>query len=1097
MKTIPPPCPEPDVGPKYWRSLDQLADTPEFKQWVEREFPAGASELTDPVTRRHFMQIMSASFLFAGAGLTGCRKPEEYIHPFSKMPESYVHGVAQYYATAMPARGSAIPLLVKSSDGRPTKIEGNPNHPEGNGATDGFAQASILDLYDPDRAMRFTRGGSFVAREAALDELARLGRSFAATGGEGLAFLVERSSSPSRARLQGIINEKFPRARWVVYEPVDLESSRQATTIAFGQPVKATYRFNEARTILSLDSDFLGAEENVWQNIRGFAAGRRVEKPGDPMSRLYAVEGLLTLTGSAADHRLRVPTSAVPRVAALLAAQVATQLGPQASPEVSAALQQLGRDAPMPAAWAVECAKDLAANRQRSLVVAGHRQPLVVHLMAALMNQALGNVGTTVVYHEVPAAPNESGIAELAQALNADQVSTLVILGGNPVYNAPADLNWGTSQRKAKSIVRLGYYEDETFEKSDWHLPLAHYLESWGDARTPDGTVVSIQPLIEPLFGGITELEVLARIADLGQTSAHEIVRDTFAALAGGDNLENNWRRFLHDGFLPNSAAKPANPQFNPAVVAQAIAAYPPVSLPSAENLEIVFHRDYKLDDGRYNNNGWLQELPDPITKITWDNPVLLSRKTASELGLRNGDVISLELSGRRIDGAVWIQPGLADYTLALALGYGRERSGRIGGFGGQKVGFNAYALRTSAAPYFAAGAKRPAKTGRRHTFACTQDHGVMEGRPIVREANWDQFQKNPAFAKNMDIEAHAPNAGPIYAHPYKKYATEKDVATKLRDDRRMILTSHVHQWGMSIDLNACVGCSACTLACQSENNIAIVGKDQITRGREMHWLRIDRYYSSDRTRHEEAADEPQVNHQPMLCQHCESAPCESVCPVNATVHDEEGVNVMAYNRCVGTRYCSNNCPWKVRRFNYFDYNKRPLTNLYKGPLARRPKDEVDIVMMMKNPDVTMRMRGVMEKCTFCIQRIEGAKIAQKVKAGPTDQVQVPEGTFTTACAQACPADAIVFGNLLDPNSRVSKLKAQTRDYAVLGFLDTRPRLTYLARIRNPNPAMPDYYQMPASLQEYEERRHDNPFAAHGTAGAPATHTPSEKKGAH
>ncbi len=1099
MKTIPTPCPEPDTGPKYWRSLDHLAETPEFKQWAAREFPDGASELTDPVTRRSFMQLMTASFALAGIGLTGCRKPEEYIHPFSKMPEGYVHGVAQYYATAMPARGGAVPLLVKSSEGRPTKIEGNPGHPESGGGTNVFAQASILDLYDPDRAMRFASTGATSTREAAIDELRQIETRFGANQGDGLAFLVERSSSPTRARLQGLIAQKYPRATWHVYEPTDNDAQLQANAIAFGQRVTAAYRYESASAILSLDCDFAGTEDNSSKHIRGYAAGRRVEKPGDKMSRLYVVEGLLTVTGANADHRLRIPTSTVAKVGARVAIEVLKLANFPAPAELNSALQRLAANAPVAEKWAVECAKDLVAQRGKALVVAGYRQPVAAHLVAAVMNVALGSTqgaSAPVSYLIAPSPGVERTIGELAQALNTGQVNTLVISGGNPAYNAPSDLNWAQTQRKAKKVIRLGYYEDETSGLSDFNIPLAHYLESWGDARTADGTTLAIQPLIEPLFSGMTEIEALARAAGSAQTSPYELVRETFGANTGGDN-ESRWKKFLHDGFLADSAYRPMMVALRSGASAQALSAHQPAPAPSAESLEVVFHRDSKLDDGRYNNNGWLQEMPDPITKVVWDNPVLISRKTAVELGVKTGDVIEVVIGGAKVQGPVMIQPGVADYTFGLALGYGRERSGRIGSFGGQKVGFNAYAVRSTSSPYVASGVKRPARLDTLHRVVTTQDHGVMEGRPIIREANWQQFQEKPAFAKNMDLEAHAPNAGPIYTHPYDKHPNGKNGGGNLRDDRRQILKSEVHQWGMSIDLNSCVGCGACVIACQSENNIPIVGKDQVFKNREMHWMRIDRYFSSSKEKPEEAADDPQVNMQPMLCQHCESAPCEMVCPVNATVHDEEGLNVMAYNRCIGTRYCSNNCAWKVRRFNFFDFNKRPLTALYKGPLASRPKDEVDIVKMAKNPDVSLRMRGVMEKCTFCIQRIETAKISQKVKAGATDQVRVPEGTFTTACAQVCPAEAITFGNLLDPESRVSKLKTQARSYAVLGFLDTKPRVTYLARIRNPNPEMPDYLKMPASLQEYEDRRHDYPFASHGAGAAQGESAGVGKKGAH
>jgi molybdopterin-containing oxidoreductase family iron-sulfur binding subunit len=1079
-----------ESGRTYWRSLDELAETPEFRQWVEREFPEGASEWTDPVSRRHFMKIMSASFLLAGIGLggSGCRRPVEKVVPFGKMPENYVHGVPQFYATAMPSHGSAIPLVVRSNDGRPTKIEGNALHPDSNGGTDRFAQASILNLYDPDRATRFAKGGNTTSRESALDALAELSRNARQNGGQGLSFLLARTNSPSRGRLQEVISRTLPQARWHVYEPVDLDIHRRAASAAFGKPVKPRYLIDKAEVIVSLECDFLGSEEDVQNHIRGFARRRQLEKPEDGLNRVYVAESLMTVTGFNADHRLRLPCGAVVQLAGAIAAEVLRQTG-GALP----GLEGLGQPAGVDPKWIAECAKDLLAHRGRSLVLAGHRQPLAAHLIANALNVALGNVGQTVVYLPVP-EQREGSLADLARALNAGQVGTLVVLGGNPAYTAPADLDWAVTQRKAKTVVRLGYYEDETFPACDWHLPEAHYLESWGDAFTSDGTLVPVQPLIAPLFGGLTELEVLARIGGMDVTDSHAIVRETFAGLVQGADTEGAWRKFLHDGYFPNPAAKPVPVSLNAAAITQALGAVK-VSVPGKDSLELVFHRDYSLDDGRYNNNGWLQELPDPITKIVWDNAVLISRKTARELGVNNNDVVEIKVGDRVVRGPIWIQPGQADYCLGLALGYGRQATGRVG----RKTGFNAYRLRTSGAESFASGASlRP--VGETYPLSCTQTHWSMEGRPAVREANLAQYKEHPKFARRMALE-EAPVHKSLYPNPLDE-----------------LKKKGLHQWGMAIDLNKCVGCSACVLACQSENNVPIVGKDQVARGREMHWLRIDRYYtgrplakpdSAEAKRHylqtfdderaqqfHEWIDNPQVVTQPMLCQHCEAAPCENVCPVNATTHDQEGLNVMTYNRCVGTRYCSNNCPYKVRRFNFFDYNKRPIDKLYYGPFASRKEDEWDLIKMIKNPDVTVRMRGVMEKCTFCLQRIEGAKISRKTRAGASGDVVVPEGVFTTACAQACPADAIVFGNLNNPESRVSKLKQSDRDYSVLEELFTRPRLTYLARVRNPNPAMPDFYESPLSLQEYEQKM-GNPFQHHGAADGAAEAGHAAGKGGH
>jgi molybdopterin-containing oxidoreductase family iron-sulfur binding subunit len=1068
MKTIPPPCLEPETGPKYWRSLEQLAGTPEFREWAEREFPAGASEWVDPVTRRNFVKIMSASFLLAGLGATGCRRPVEKIYPFAKMPMDYVHGVPQYFATAMPTRRSAVPLVVKSNDGRPTKIEGNPDHPDSNGGTDHLAQASLLSLYDPDRALRCARNGSGANRQDALDKLSDLSKNLG--DGSGLAFLLEQSGSPSRARLQQAISEKFPKARWHVYEPIDLDIARQAASLAYGAPVEPYYKLDEASVILSLDCDFIGSEANAANHIRRFAKGRHLDDKDSSMSRLYTVESLFTLTGANSDHRLRVPPSMIVPVLARLAVNILD----------SSAVDQQLRDLSSPAQdhdeWIVPCARDLKANPGKSLVMGGYRLPMAGHLLVIAINEALGAVNHTVEFHQSQAS-TEGTISELADALKVGQVQTLVILGGNPAYNTPVDLEWQAIQAKAKTVVRLGYHEDETswnertHPDEQWDLPAAHYLESWGDARTADGTIVPIQPLIEPLFGGLTELEVLALIGELTPSSPYEIVRQTFHGIAG--NNENDWRKFLHDGFLGGSAESQAAVQYNAGELTKALSQFKaPGAAPTQNKLDVVFFRDAKMDDGRHNNNGWLQELPDPVTKLTWDNAVLLSPKTARDLGVfteRLGQnqkffnyTVDIKLGPLVISGPIWVQPGMADNTIGLPLGYGRTKTGRVG----QGTGFNAYPLRSADALHYASGAELLNTKDLSYELADTQSHWHMEGRPVVREANLDQFRKEPAFAKAMRPEV-PPVVSPLYPNPLDE-----------------IKKNAMHQWGMSIDLNRCVGCSACMIACQSENNIPIVGKEMVGKSREMHWIRIDRYYAGPDA-------DPQAVTQPMLCQHCEAAPCESVCPVNATSHDDEGLNVMTYNRCVGTRYCSNNCPYKVRRFNFFDYNRRPLNHLYKTPLltttdgewelmrwlknpdkGNLPEDEWQLARLVKNPDVSVRMRGVMEKCSFCLQRIEQAKIAAKVKARDTDHIRLSEKEGTvpkTACQQACPAEAIVFGDISDPESSVTRAKAQDRDYSVLEFLLTKPRTTYLARVRNPNQEMPDYkeHSMPYTTEEY------------------------------
>ena len=1110
MKTIPPPCPEPESGVKYWRSIDQLAETPEFQAWAEKEFPAGASQLEDGATRRDFIKLMSASFALAGAGMmgSGCRRPVENIYPFSRLPEGYTHGVAQFFATAMPSRGSAIPLVVKSHEGRPTKVEGNSLHPGSNGATDNFAQASVLGLYDADRAQRFTEKGNTVSRDKAVDALGSIAKKFAATQGDGLCFLLDQNNSPSLRRVRSLVSQKYPKARWFTHEPVDLSFTFTFDSIAPRTPVAQRFKLAAANVILSLDCDFIGTEEDRTNHIRGFAKGRKVAHKGDKMNRLYAVEALMTQTGMNADHRLRLASGSVISIAAHVAAAV--------SPD----LQSLAAKFPLPAGvkpeWIKECAADLAANRGASLVLAGYRQPMEVHLLVFAINQALGNFGKTVTFHAVPAP--DAGLPGLAKLLDGGSVDTLVILGGNPAYSAPADLKWAATQRKARTVVRLGAYEDETSVGCDLHLPAAHYLESWGDARTSDGTLVPVQPLIAPLYGGLTEIEVLARIGGLDTVNPHEIARETFKGITGPLNFEENWKKFLHDGFA--GSASPVVPMSLPSgAVSSLLASASAPAAPTKDKLEVIFTRDSHVDDGRYSNNGWLQEFPDPVTKLTWDNAVLMSRKTAVALGVDNEDVVEISVNGGKVSGPVWIQPGQADFTLGLALGYGREKSGRIGNFSGGQVGFNAYKLRASTTGDIVGGATAK-PTGEKHKLAQTQDHWSMEGRPIIREGTKAEFDKDQKFVKRFDMPA-PPSSQPMYPNPFDELTKKPNV---------------VHQWGMVIDLSACVGCSACVTACQSENNVPIVGKQQVGKGREMHWLRIDRYYSASPEKQrgsdhalakdslrpnnqqqiEEWIDDPQVVNQPMLCQHCEAAPCESVCPVNATAHDEEGLNVMVYNRCVGTRYCSNNCPYKVRRFNFFDYNRRPLDELYKSPLFSAPngewgalswlknpdkgtkhEEDWEIVKLARNPEVSVRMRGVMEKCTFCVQRIEGAKIDQKVKAGASGDVAVPDGTFKVACQQACPAEAITFGNLNDPKSEVSIAKLNPRNYSVLEFLATKPRTTYLARVRNPNSKMPDSYATPLTSQEWESSLGGHHAeAGHGAAADAPSHGATEKKGA-
>ncbi len=1073
------------TGPRYWRSLDELASTPGFKAALGKEFPEGASSL-EGVDRRQFMKIMAASFALGGAGLAGCRRPEENILPFGKSVEGAVPGLPLYYATAMPMRSWAIPLLAETHQGRPTKLEGNPTYAPHGGASSLLAQASILDLYDPDRSTAHTHDGKPIDADAVKALLAGIGKVHELAQGKGLAFLADASSSPTRARLVRNLHSKFPGVLWAEYEPISDEPPAAVARAAYGASVKPIYRFAKAKTIVSIDADFLQAEAGSLAYARDFTKGRRVTKKDDPMNRLYVAESGLTLTGSMADHRLRLASSHMLAFAAALAHGV--------TGDSSYATAAKGLD--IKAEWIAECAADLLANRGECLVLAGSHLPEAVHALAYAINEFLGNTGATVDFI-FNTKPQTIGITGLAEAIARKEVKTLVILGGNPAYNAPADLDWAALQKSVPEVMRHGYYADETSALAGTHLAAAHYLESWGDARTYDGTVVPVQPMIMPLFGGITQNEVLASIALLPSADPYKLVYETITNGAG-PNGEAVFARFLHDGLYEGTTFKPVRVRYNPAAVSGFLVGAPALPALGIGQIEVRFVADARVDDGRFINNGWLQECPDPITKISWDNAIQVSPRLARELGIdspadglkqvarkdlaefdkgrENAHIIELTFGTRKITGPAHIQPGLAAYTVIVPLGYGRTRTGRVG----EGTGFNAYPARESSAPHIVTGA-RIFLTPRKMFLADSQWHWSMEGRDLVREGNLGEYRENPGFAKEVGLEAESP---PAVLDPKMATMSLADRASQVPRGNSLYATPSfegVHQWGMSIDLNTCIGCNACVVACQAENNIPIVGKEQVLRGRIMHWIRLDRYYSDGKADagafggegNSVIPDDPQISVQPIACMQCELAPCETVCPVNATVHDEEGLNVMAYNRCIGTRYCANNCPYKVRRFNFFDWNMRSLDSLYLGPLG--PEGMPELVQMAKNPEVTIRMRGVMEKCTYCVQRIERGKIEWKVKRaqeGHPEDVIVPDGTIRTACQQACPVESIVFGNILDPQSEVSLAKAREQDYALLGYLNIRPRTTYLARIRNPNPKMPDYTELPLSRVENWNKNH-------------------------
>ncbi len=1089
--------PEPLHGKHYWRGLGELNDTPEFRQWLEREFPPGAAELNgDEWSRRDFLKLMGASMALAGVGLTSCRRPELHLVPFTKNVEWTIPGKFLYYATAMPRRTGAIPLIATTVDGRPIKLEGNPLHPASGGATDTFVQASVLDLYDPSRSQRFVHKGKMSNRADFDKYLGGLRDALGSQGGDGLAFLVGETLSPTRERLRAELEKKFPRLRWCVYEPLLSQEQATAAQSAFGAGARLIPKLDRADVILALDSDFLDCGQGDLESVRAFTSRRRVNSSKDNMNRLYVVENRFTLTGAMADHRLRCPASQIAAFAHALAGKILGATNDTGLGGVLGTLQTPGAGASVDERWLSEAANDLLAKPGASLVLVGNNQPVAVQLLAYAINAALKNVGQTLVVRQAPQNPRTMNISQLASDINDGRVKQLFILAGDPVYNAKRGLvqdrqtklplDWADLQKKVPEIVRLGYHEDATSALSQWHIPMAHYLESWGDALTSGGDYLSIQPMILPLFGGLSEIELLNALLGGPKTEGPELVQETFRATNPPGDFQTAWSNFLHDGFASHVQPRDQSSSFNASAVAPQIQSSGKLpAAPAPDSPEIVLIGSYAMDDGRYANNGWLQELPDPITKLTWDNAALMSPAFAKNLGVQTGELVQVTITEkgataepikRELVIAAVISPGHAENSVTVPLGWARkmpefyelpyaggalkERPGIA-----QQSGFNGYFLRTAANPYFAvAGGQgiesvQVKKVGRTYPLSISQEQFSIEGRGLVREATLEGYRANNDFAKKVPGEEELPHPPPsIYTHPP---------------------LNAPQQWGMSIDLNVCTGCSACVIACQAENNVPVVGKLQVSHGRIMHWLRIDRYYASRKPFNQDRGDwpeNPEVVHQPMPCQHCENAPCETVCPVNATIHSEDGLNVMAYNRCVGTRYCSNNCPFKVRRFNFFDYNQRPVGkrkvvgafNIYEeyfAPLTT--KGAPDTIKMQKNPNVTVRMRGVMEKCTFCVQRIEEAKIAAIARAGASADKQIPRDSFTTACAQACPTDAIVFGDIKDPESRVSKMKEQDRNYRLLDYLNIVARTSYLARIRNPNPKMPDAHNIGvASLQE-------------------------------
>ncbi|RMD66631.1 MAG: 4Fe-4S dicluster domain-containing protein [Planctomycetota bacterium] len=1115
----------PATGKTLWRSLDDLADEPAFRQWLEREFPAGASELLR-TSRRSFLKYMGASAALAGlASMPGCRRPDHKIVPYNRAPEEVIPGKSLYYASAIPLPGGGCEgVLVETHEGRPTKIEGNPLHPYSKGRTSVRAQATVLSLYDPERLKGVTRRSEDGGREPSsweeFEAFAR--RHFAAydrTGGAGLTFLADRTSSLSRRAMVARLKQRWPQARWLTYDPLDSEDELTGARLAFGGAVyRPRHAVDKATVVLSLGRDFLGVDSTL-PEIRGFAAGRRVlatHGPGSEMNRLYVVESDMTLTGFAADHRLRLRPSDLPAAAAAIARAVVEKKG--GSSQLAAALAttlQRFADAKerLPSEWIEAVADDLIEAGSRALVMAGPGQPAEVHALVHALNATLGAAGSTVVYDPVDqddAVSSREIVSRLAAEMRSGAVKTLVVMGCNPVFDAPADLDFLTAYKQTPTTIQLSFEDDETGVNSTWQLNAAHVLESWSDVVAHDGTPSVVQPTIAPLYGGKTDIELLAILLDDKTRDGHDLVRRTWqdAFASAGEDFEKLWRRALHDGLLQGRARRGDTPGVNFGAVATALTAFAPRRSKEGE-LDVVFRPCAKVRDGFLANNGWLQELPDPVTKITWDNPALVSPATFRKLGLQDfrrrigvqhAPTAKLRLDGREMEIAVWPSPGVADDTVVLTAGYGRYRVGRVG----EGVGFNTYALRTSSTWRGGPGAT-VTPVNNRYEIATVQDHHSLtppeapdspRADEIMREFHVESFRrfgdevvetrdhygrvKRLNFAERIGVGSHAP--------------ANKDIYTDWQIEARQQELDGRHQWGMTIDLSSCIGCGACTIACQAENNIPVVGKEEVTKGREMHWIRVDRYYSGG----EEGEGDVEAHVQPIACVHCEEAPCETVCPVNATNHGREGTNDMVYNRCIGTRYCSNNCPYKVRRFNFFDY----ATKRYKGDIRLLVKDgppeerkaiplpwinpsnrhlvpprireriqdaEKGLATMQYNPNVTVRSRGVMEKCSYCIQRIHEAKMETKLNGWD----RIPDGYFQTACQQACPAEAIVFGDKNNPDSALSKLQANGRAYQLLGYLNIRPRTMHLARLRNRNPRL---------MSQEELARMENPFSHHGEA---------------
>lgn len=969
-------------GKFLWKGLEEVANTKKFQEYLENEYPHGAAEFDKPVNRRDFLKYMGASILLGG--LAGCKpQPLEKIVPYVKSPEYIIPGKPLYFATAMPFNGAATGLLAESHMGRPTKLDGNPEHPDSLGATSSIQQAAILGLYDPDRSQVVLNKGKISTWNSFTTAAKSIVTELKETEGEGFRVVTGAVTSPTLTEQLEELKKAYPKMKLISYESVSNDTKRIAEQNTFGEFVDSHYHLNNADIILSLDSDFLSNLPSSLRLTKEFSKKRDVTNPNVKLNRFYAVESSANLTGSNADHRIGTTYSGVAHIAAEIANKLKVPTNLKVDPKIISEHHK----------WIDALVEDLASHKGRSLVIAGPEQSPTIHALTFAINEALGNVGKTVTYTTpVENYPSISlnSLKELAGDLKNQKVKTILFLDSNLIYDAPSDLSFAKLLSNVSHIIHAGLYQNETSAYANWHLPGTHFLEMFSDSRASDGTATTIQPLIEPLYGGKSNHEILSVFLDKAGEEGEKTVKDYWMKQWGELGFEGKWRRALHDGLVSKTAFKKKDLKIKKSVLSK-------LKLEKVSNdFEINFRPDPEIWDGRFANNGWLQELPKPLTKITWDNPVLISPADAEKLGLKDGDKVIIEQADKKLEIPVWITPGQPKHSLTLFLGFGRKRAGKIG----SETGFDVSPLRTSSTLNSASNASIK-KTGKNYKIASTQIHHSMEGRNLARHTDLEDYKKHPKFA-------HGHHEGRDDLTFYPKHEPGD------------------YAWGMSINLNACIGCNACVAACQSENNTPVVGKEEVLNGREMHWLRIDRYYEGD-------LDHPDTLFQPIACMHCENAPCEPVCPVGATVHSDEGLNEMVYNRCVGTRYCSNNCPYKVRRFNFYDYTDK----------------ETDVLKMLRNPDVTVRTRGVMEKCTFCVQRINEARITAK-----KENRKIRDGEVTTACQTACAAEAIVFGDIQDKNSEVSKAKSHPLNYGILTELNTFPRLTYLAKVTNPNPKL-------------------------------------------